>query len=106
MATTTTVLESLRSDVRRATHLSVLTPNRKTLNSHDTSFLIVTIGIGLEKAIANNVEEVAVFGAASETFSKRNINKSIGITLLFSLLLYINVFIYCYWLLTYIIDMY
>lgn len=62
MATTTTVLESLRSDVRRATHLSVLTPNR----------------IGLEKAIANNVEEVAVFGAASETFSKRNINKSIA----------------------------
>ena len=30
MATTTTVLEKLRSDVKRATHLSVLTPNRNT----------------------------------------------------------------------------
>lgn len=33
--------------------------------------------IGLEKAIALGVKEVAVFGAASETFSKTNINCSI-----------------------------
>lgn len=40
---------------------SALTPNTK----------------GLENAIAANVEEVAIFGAASETFSKKNINCSI-----------------------------
>lgn len=32
---------------------------------------------GLERALAASVEEIAVFGAASETFSKRNINCSI-----------------------------
>jgi hydroxymethylglutaryl-CoA lyase len=32
---------------------------------------------GLERAIAARVDEVAVFAAASETFSKRNINQSI-----------------------------
>ena len=40
----------------------VLTPNMK----------------GLEGALAANATEVAVFGAASESFSKRNINKSIA----------------------------
>ena len=33
--------------------------------------------IGMEKAIASGVDEVAIFAAASETFSKRNINCSI-----------------------------
>ncbi len=33
---------------------------------------------GLEAAIEAGVEEIAVFGAASETFSRRNINCSIG----------------------------
>lgn len=42
-------------------HYSALTPNLK----------------GLEVAIAAGCEEVAVFGAASETFSQRNINCSI-----------------------------
>lgn len=42
-------------------HYSALTPNLK----------------GLEAAIAAGCEEVAVFGAASETFSQRNINCSI-----------------------------
>lgn len=42
-------------------HYSALTPNLK----------------GLEAAIAADCEEVAVFGAASETFSQRNINCSI-----------------------------
>jgi hydroxymethylglutaryl-CoA lyase len=32
---------------------------------------------GLENAITANVKEVAIFGAASETFSKKNINCSI-----------------------------
>jgi hydroxymethylglutaryl-CoA lyase len=32
---------------------------------------------GLEAAVAANVEEIAVFGAASESFSKKNINCSI-----------------------------
>ena len=32
---------------------------------------------GLERAIASRVDDIAVFAAASETFSRRNINKSI-----------------------------
>ena len=32
---------------------------------------------GLERAIAAGVREVAIFAAASETFSRRNINQSI-----------------------------
>ena len=40
----------------------VLVPNRK----------------GLEAALAAGVDEIAVFGAASETFSRKNINCSIG----------------------------
>lgn len=39
----------------------VLTPNLK----------------GFENALASNVEEVAVFGAASESFTKKNINATI-----------------------------
>ena len=33
---------------------------------------------GLERAVASKVDEVAIFAAASETFSKRNINQSIA----------------------------
>lgn len=33
---------------------------------------------GLERALAARVDEIAVFAAASETFSQRNINRSIG----------------------------
>src|SRR5210317_1200582 len=42
--------------------LSVLTPNMK----------------GLEAALQSGVDEVVVFGAASETFSQKNINCSIA----------------------------
>ncbi|KAI9598703.1 hypothetical protein BDF19DRAFT_431185 [Syncephalis fuscata] len=49
--------------IKRQPHVSypVLTPNLK----------------GIEQALTVGVEEVAIFGAASETFSKRNINCSI-----------------------------
>lgn len=43
-------------------HYPVLTPNLK----------------GLEKALSVGAEEVAIFGAASEGFSQRNINCSIA----------------------------
>src|SRR5947207_217786 len=33
---------------------------------------------GLERALAARVEEVAVFAASTETFSRKNINQSIG----------------------------
>jgi hydroxymethylglutaryl-CoA lyase len=33
--------------------------------------------VGLDRAIAARIDEVAIFGAASETFSRRNINQSI-----------------------------
>ncbi|GFO37414.1 hydroxymethylglutaryl-coa lyase [Plakobranchus ocellatus] len=46
---------------RPGTRYSVLTPNLK----------------GFQSAAAAGVEEVAIFGAASETFSKKNINCSI-----------------------------
>lgn len=36
---------------------------------------------GLERAVAANVTEIAVFAAASETFSRRNINQSIDASL-------------------------
>ncbi|MCC6867579.1 MAG: hydroxymethylglutaryl-CoA lyase [Burkholderiales bacterium] len=41
------------------------------------SFLVPNLK-GLEAALAAGVEEIAVFGAASETFSRRNINASIA----------------------------
>src|SRR3977135_3747236 len=37
---------------------------------------------GLERALAARVTEVAVFAASSETFSRKNINKSIGDSLM------------------------
>ena len=46
---------------RAGTRYTALVPNRQ----------------GLERAIAAGVSEVAIFAAASETFSKRNINQSI-----------------------------
>lgn len=39
--------------------------------------VLVPNGKGLEAALASGVEEIAVFGAASESFSRRNINCSI-----------------------------
>jgi hydroxymethylglutaryl-CoA lyase len=45
------------------------------LDGFDIVFSVVTAG--LDKAIALGVKEVAVFGAASESFSQKNINCSI-----------------------------
>ncbi len=59
MADTAEVLAALRP--RPGVRYCVLTPNLK----------------GLEAALAAGVEEVAVFGAASEAFSQKNINCSI-----------------------------
>jgi hydroxymethylglutaryl-CoA lyase len=36
---------------------------------------------GLERAIAAGVQEIAIFAASSETFSRRNINQSIDASL-------------------------
>ncbi len=60
MADTAAVLAGLRR--RPGTSYPVLVPNRQ----------------GLDAAIAAKVEEIAVFGAASESFSRRNINCSIA----------------------------
>jgi hydroxymethylglutaryl-CoA lyase len=51
---------------RPGTRYSALVPNQK----------------GLERAIAAGVSEVAIFAAASETFSRRNINQSIDESLM------------------------
>ncbi len=59
MADTDKVLSELRR--RPGVSYPVLTPNMK----------------GLDAALAAGAEEIAVFGAASETFSRRNINCSI-----------------------------
>jgi hydroxymethylglutaryl-CoA lyase len=60
MADTAEVLAALRR--RPGVRYPVLVPNLK----------------GLERALAADVEEIAVFGAASETFTQRNINCSIA----------------------------
>ena len=60
MANTHQLFEALER--RQILTYSVLTPNMR----------------GLQSAIDANVEEVAVFAAASETFSQRNINCSIA----------------------------
>jgi hydroxymethylglutaryl-CoA lyase len=60
MGDNTAVLTGIRR--RRGTCYPVLTPNLK----------------GFESALAAGAEEVAVFGAASESFSQRNINCSIA----------------------------
>jgi len=60
MADTAAVLAGLRP--RQGVSYPVLVPNMK----------------GYEAALAARVEEIAVFGAASETFSERNINCSIA----------------------------
>ncbi|MEK9832219.1 MAG: hydroxymethylglutaryl-CoA lyase, partial [Rhodospirillaceae bacterium] len=59
MADTTEVLAGITR--RPGTRYPVLVPNAR----------------GLEGALASGVEEIAIFGAASETFSQRNINCSI-----------------------------
>ena len=63
MADTAQVISALKTQgiVDLLQDVSVLTPNAK----------------GLESAIMAGVGEVAVFGAASEKFSKKNINCSI-----------------------------
>ncbi len=63
MADTAQVIERLKADnsIDLKKDVSVLTPNSK----------------GLEAAFAAGVGEVAIFGAASEKFSKKNINCSI-----------------------------
>ena len=60
MADTEQVLAGLER--KSGTHYPVLVPNMK----------------GFEAAVASNVEEIAVFGAASESFSQKNINCSIA----------------------------
>jgi len=60
MADTAQVLAGLKR--KAGTHYPVLVPNMK----------------GFEAAVASNVEEIAVFGAASESFSQKNINCSIA----------------------------
>jgi len=60
MADTAEVLARLQR--RPGVRYPVLVPNRE----------------GLKRALAAGVEEIAVFGAASETFSRRNINCSIA----------------------------
>jgi hydroxymethylglutaryl-CoA lyase len=60
MADTAEVLAALKR--RPGVRYPVLVPNLK----------------GLERALAADVEEIAVFGAASETFTQRNINCSIA----------------------------
>lgn len=60
MADTAEVLAGL--DRKPGVRYPVLVPNLK----------------GLERALAAGVEEIAVFGAASETFTQRNINCTIG----------------------------
>jgi hydroxymethylglutaryl-CoA lyase len=60
MASTGEVLKRL--PLRAGVRLSVLVPNRR----------------GLEAALAAGAEEIAVFAAASETFSQKNINCSIA----------------------------
>jgi isopropylmalate/homocitrate/citramalate synthase len=60
MADTAEVLAALRR--RPGVRYPVLVPNLK----------------GLDRALAAGVEEIAVFGAASETFTQRNINCSIA----------------------------
>ncbi|MHB1220089.1 MAG: hydroxymethylglutaryl-CoA lyase [Alphaproteobacteria bacterium] len=60
MADTAEVLAGLKR--KRGTSYPVLVPNMK----------------GFEAALASNVEEIAVFGAASESFSQKNINCSIA----------------------------
>ncbi len=60
MADTAEVLAALKR--RSGVRYPVLVPNLK----------------GLERALAAGVEEIAVFGAASETFTRRNINCSIA----------------------------
>jgi hydroxymethylglutaryl-CoA lyase len=63
MADTDKVFEELfKLNVSSHVTLCGLTPNMK----------------GLEGALASNVKEVAVFAAASEAFSKKNINMSIA----------------------------
>jgi hydroxymethylglutaryl-CoA lyase len=60
MANTADVLSRIRR--RPGVSYPVLVPNRR----------------GLEAAQASNVQEIAVFGAASESFSRKNINCSIA----------------------------
>jgi hydroxymethylglutaryl-CoA lyase len=60
MADTAAVLAGIRH--RPGIHYPVLVPNMK----------------GFEAAVAANCDEIAIFGAASETFSEKNINCSIA----------------------------
>jgi hydroxymethylglutaryl-CoA lyase len=50
-----------RVDHRGTTPMPVLVPNEK----------------GLDRAIANGVQHIAVFGSATETFARRNLNRSL-----------------------------
>ena len=48
------------------------------LHSHVNFPVLVPNMVGLEKALQSGVKEIAVFSAASETFSRKNINCSIA----------------------------
>ncbi len=60
MADTAEVLEAFKTETRN--RLSVLVPNER----------------GMEAALEHGAREIAIFGAASETFSQNNINCSIS----------------------------
>jgi len=62
MADAERLFQELADAGLKAVRLSALVPNLK----------------GLERALASGVREVAVFAAASESFSRRNLNASIG----------------------------
>lgn len=59
----------------------VLTPNLKGFEAAVSSLkydLILVLSLGLFLQLAAGAEEVAVFGAASESFTKKNVNCSIA----------------------------
>lgn len=61
MADTSQVVSAFKKEIRNGMPLSVLVPN----------------ALGMQKAVSEGLQEVAIFGAASESFSKKNINCSI-----------------------------
>lgn len=61
MADTSQVVSAFKKEIRNGMPLSVLVPN----------------ALGMQKAVSEGLQEVAIFGAASESFYKKNINCSI-----------------------------
>ncbi|KAJ3078986.1 3-hydroxymethyl-3-methylglutaryl-CoA lyase [Rhizoclosmatium hyalinum] len=61
---------------KRGVSYPVLTPNLKGNFNYNTG-LVLNMTTGFQSAAAVGVQEVAVFGAASQSFSKKNINATI-----------------------------